>query len=93
MDTTNTLLANTLLTNTMVSVLVALFELARSNRPANVQRVAGRLGMTETDTRSALRALDQRGLVDAQRVRLSLPGLALASMAAQGRDVQLPLAA
>ena len=92
-NTTPTLRANAPHTSTMVSVLVALFDLARANRHANVLRVAGRLGLTEAQTRAALRALEERGLADAQRVRLSLLGLALASQAAQGRDVALPLAA
>jgi predicted ArsR family transcriptional regulator len=80
-------------TNTMVSVAVALFDLARANRPANVERVAGRLGITEAQARLALRGLEARGLADAMRARLTLLGLAVASSAAQGREVRLPLAA
>lgn len=80
-------------TNTNLSVLLALFELARQNRPAHVERVAGRLGLDTDATRRALRALEARGLADAMRVRLTLAGLAVASSAARGQDVVAALAA
>lgn len=79
--------------NTMVSVLVALFDLARMNRPANVERIAGRLGITVEDARAALRGLEARGLADALRARLTLTGLALAASVAQGRELALQSAA
>ncbi|AKF11780.1 hypothetical protein [Sandaracinus amylolyticus] len=79
--------------NTMVSVLVVLFELARANRPANVERIARRLDLGVEETRAALRGLEVRGLADAVRCRLTLVGLALASSAAQGREIHLAAAA
>jgi Mn-dependent DtxR family transcriptional regulator len=79
--------------NTMVSVLVALFDLARMNRPANVERVAGRVGVSVEEARAALRGLEARGLADAMRARLTLTGLALAASAAQGREITFAHAA
>ncbi|UJR84768.1 hypothetical protein [Sandaracinus amylolyticus] len=79
--------------NTMVSVLVALFDLARTNRPANVERIARQLELGADETRAALRGLEARGLADALRCRLTLVGLALASSAAQGREIHLAAAA
>ncbi|HEY6882294.1 MAG TPA: hypothetical protein VI299_29890 [Polyangiales bacterium] len=58
-------------------VLRALYELAELDVPAEVGLVARALGLP--DATRVLRELDARGLVDAQRVRLTMQGLALAA--------------
>jgi hypothetical protein len=80
-------------TNPNLSVLVALLDLARLNRPANITRVSGRLGMSADETRAILLALEKRGLADATRVRLTLSGLALAVSMTQGQRAELRAAA
>lgn len=75
--------------NTSLSVLLALFDLARLNRPAHVHCVAGRLGLGVEETRTILLALERRGLVDATRVRLTLSGLAAAVSISQGQRLEL----
>ncbi len=80
-------------TNTSLSVLVALFDLARLNRPADIGRVSGRLGMSVEETRLILLALEAQGLVHATRVRLTLSGLALAVSIAEGQKAELRAAA
>lgn len=62
------------------SVLLALFDLSRVGIAADVHRVAGRLGLSIAQVRHALVALEERRLADAQNVRLSMPGLALATV-------------
>ncbi len=66
-----------MLNDTERHVLVALVRLARHNRHATTIRVATAIGAPPDDVRDALRTLDARGLVDAERVRLSLNGLAV----------------
>jgi Mn-dependent DtxR family transcriptional regulator len=78
---------------TLRSVLVALLELARANLPASVDRIAGRLGISHDEVRDALDRLDDDGLADAMRARLTLRGLAVASRLAERREVRLWLAA
>ncbi|MFO0713018.1 MAG: hypothetical protein U0353_24400 [Sandaracinus sp.] len=63
----------------LASLVVALFDLARLGLPADVERLAGRLGIEPSRVTGALAELERRGLADARRVRLSLAGLALAS--------------
>ena len=62
------------------SVLLALFDLSRVGIAADVHRVAGRLGLSIAQVRHALVALEERRLADAQNVRLSMLGLALATV-------------
>jgi Mn-dependent DtxR family transcriptional regulator len=64
---------------TLGSLLIALFDLARLGLPADVGRVAGRLGVERARVASGLTLLDQNGLVDADRAQLTLAGLALAA--------------
>jgi Mn-dependent DtxR family transcriptional regulator len=68
-----------MLNSTERLVLVALFRLARHNRHATAIRLATALGVDVPAVRDALAALDQRGLVDGERVRLSLNGLVVAT--------------
>lgn len=66
-----------MLNSTERLVLVALVRLARNNRHATAIRVATALGAHPDDVRAALQTLDAKGLVDAERVRVTLNGLAL----------------
>lgn len=56
-------------------VLVAVFELAAADRAANVRSLAEYLGFSRRQVASALDSLARRGWVNAERVRLTLPGL------------------
>ena len=69
------------------SVLVALFDLARANLPATVDRLGGRVGLPDDLTRRALAHLETDGLADATRVRLSMLGLALATRLVEQREL------
>lgn len=62
------------------AVLFALFDLARTDRHATVLRVARATSLGKDEVLAALGALDQAGLADAERVRLTMPGLTLAAM-------------
>ncbi len=63
----------------LATFVLGLFDLARLGLGADVERLAGRLGVEPALARRALAELDRRGFVDAERVRLTLLGLALAS--------------
>ena len=67
-----------MLNSTERHVLVALVRLARSNRHATAIRVATALRLHPEEVRTALASLETKGLADAERVRLSLNGLAVA---------------
>jgi Mn-dependent DtxR family transcriptional regulator len=71
--------------HTDLAALVALFELGENDRPADLALVAAALGTTCARADALLARLERRGLVDAERVRLTLPGLALAVAAARTR--------
>jgi predicted ArsR family transcriptional regulator len=68
-------------------VLLALFDLARGDRPATVDRLAARLALSADAVRAGLAALERAGLADAMRVRLTLPGLAWAAAARCNAEV------
>ena len=59
-------------------VLVELYALARDTVPASLSVVATRTGYSLAQVERALRRLDTLGLADADRVRLTLVGLASA---------------
>ncbi len=61
------------------NVLHTLFVLASQDCHATVLRVAKKTGLSRAEVESALAALDRAGLVDSDRVRLTLPGLAYAA--------------
>jgi Mn-dependent DtxR family transcriptional regulator len=67
-----------MLNSTEQDVLQALFALARDDRPADLSIVATELGLSCVAADEVLERLSRRGLVDPDRVRLTLPGLALA---------------
>ena len=60
------------------TVLKVLFRCANENLKADLSVVADHLGLSCVKTDQLLEELDQQGLVDADRVRLTLAGLALA---------------
>jgi hypothetical protein len=75
-----------MLNNTERHVLVALFRMARHNRHATAIRLANAVGITPLEGREVLAALEAKGLVDAERVRVTLNGLVVAtSLAASVR--------
>jgi Mn-dependent DtxR family transcriptional regulator len=58
------------------TVLFVLFDLASSDVHATVLRVAERSGLSRPEVDGALADLDAAGLVDRERVRLTMAGLA-----------------
>jgi DNA-binding IclR family transcriptional regulator len=61
-----------------IEALQILLRLASHGRAANLRRVAAELGLSCVRTDRLLARLDCAGLVDAERVRLTMVGLALA---------------
>jgi|RhiMetdeSRZDD1v2_1073273.scaffolds.fasta_scaffold2061521_2 hypothetical protein len=66
------------MTNHDKKVLRLLYTLAAEDRAADLGIVAGMLGLSCVETDRLLMRLECAGLVDAERVRLTLVGLALA---------------
>jgi hypothetical protein len=62
------------------AVLFSLFDMAKRDRHATVIRIVQATELTRLEVERALLALDQAGLVDASRVRLTMPGLTYAAM-------------
>ena len=60
------------------NLLRALYEMASEDRAADLPSLAGRLGISCTKTIGLLDGLERAGLVDAERVRLTLVGLSIA---------------
>lgn len=60
------------------SVLHHLYRLATADQPATVVRLVRATGRERLEVESALAALDAAGLVDRERVRLTMHGLAVA---------------
>lgn len=66
----------------ILGTLLSLFDLASELGHAEsvrVSRIAGRLGVPAVAVRAALAHLEERGLVDGERVRLTLRGLAVSA--------------
>lgn len=76
-----------MMTITPRSILFVLFDLARADRPATVDRIAARLGTSPNQVRQRLDQLERLKLVDAQRVRLTLAGLAIATSLSANRTL------
>ena len=62
--------------HTHYTLLRALFEMASEDQPAELPALAARLGLNCSRTLGLLDELDRAGLVDADRVRLTMSGLA-----------------
>jgi Mn-dependent DtxR family transcriptional regulator len=64
------------LNGTERALLAVLFDMARGDCHATVLRLARQTGLTRPQVEEVLARLDRRGLVDAERVRLTMSGLA-----------------
>lgn len=62
-----------------LATLDLLFSLASSDVPATAIRLAEHADRSADEVRRDLAALARRGLVDAERCRLTFPGLAIAA--------------
>lgn len=67
-----------MLEHTQLAALQVLYQLARSDRPANSRILSDRLGISRLEAVRLLDELETLGLVDSERVRLSLSGLTIA---------------
>lgn len=62
-----------------LATLQLLYKLAREDRPADLSLLAAELGQTCASLDRVLGELDRAGLADAERVRLTMAGLAFAA--------------
>jgi Mn-dependent DtxR family transcriptional regulator len=65
----------------LARLLVTMLDQAQLSRPPGRTRLAALLGWDLSEIDRALSDLDRQGLVDAARVRLTFPGLTVASSA------------
>ena len=80
-----------MLNPTQQSALRLMFTLASEDCPADLQLLAGAMQLACVQVDELLSDLERAGLVDAERVRLTLPGLAIAaSLPAASRAAQCP---
>lgn len=70
------------------AVLFALWEMARKDRAATVLRLVSATNLERSVVEASLAALDRAGLAHADRVRLSMQGLAAAVMLGAPRVVR-----
>lgn len=61
-----------------LAVLQLIFVMSAETLPITRSVLANRLGLTGSALQEHLLVLERRGLIDARRLRLTLPGLALA---------------
>jgi hypothetical protein len=76
-------------------VLIALFRLSRDTQHISARTLADQVSCTPTQTGAALVSLEQKGVVDASRARLTMKGLVLAARLGAGSGgprVSLPKA-
>ena len=64
--------------HTTHAALQVLYNLARDDQPADLSLLAEKLGVSCVQADMLLAALDRAGLVDADKVRLTLTGLTIA---------------
>lgn len=65
-------------------VLIALFRLSRDTQHISARTLADEVSCTPTQTGAALVSLEQKGVVDASRARLTMKGLVLAAQLGAG---------
>jgi hypothetical protein len=65
-------------------VLIALFRLSRDTQHISARTLADEVSCTPTQTGAALVTLEQKGVVDASRARLTMKGLVLAAQLGAG---------
>lgn len=70
------------------AVLFALYDMARKDRAATLIRLAGATGLDRAEVERCLSTLDAAGLVHADRVRLSMQGLATAMLLGAPRQAK-----
>lgn len=75
------------------AILVRLYRLGRTDRPASLARLARDLQSPAESLAVELRTLDRAGLVDAARVRLTLSGLCVAASLRVRRPARMQAAA
>ena len=80
--------ASSLLSEIEREVLIALFRLSRDTQHISARtiadEIAGEVSCTPTKTGAALVSLEQKGVVDASRARLTMKGLVLAAQLGAG---------
>lgn len=81
------------LTAAQLAIVVRLYRLGRTDRPASLARLARDLQRPAEHLAEDLAILDRAGLVDATRVRLTLSGLCVAASVRVKRAPQLRHAA
>ena len=77
----------------ILGTLFSLFDLANElghTESVRVARIAGRLGVPTLAVRAALAHLEERDLVDAERVRLTLRGLSVSAAFRSQQATQAP---
>lgn len=74
-------------------VLETLLDLARADRHATAGLLAHVTGIPLRELNALLEELDELGLVDAERCRLTMPGLVLAGCAQGGQNLLVDRAA
>ena len=67
-----------MLEHTQLAALQVLYQLAKSDRPATSRSISDLLGVSRLEAVRLLDELHAMGLVDADRVRLTLSGLTVA---------------
>ncbi len=77
-------------TEERIALLLALHDLARLDGPADLGVLAGRLAWGAGRVVRVLAALEQKGLADRPRCRLTLAGLAIATTLDAHRARALP---
>lgn len=65
-------------------VLIALFRMSRDTLHISARTLADEVSCTPTQTGAALVSLEQKGVVDATRARLTMKGLVLAAQLGAG---------
>lgn len=76
--------ASTTLSGVEREVLIALFRLSRDTLHISARTLADEVSCTPTQTGAALVSLEQEGVVDASRARLTMKGLVLAAQLGAG---------
>jgi hypothetical protein len=76
--------ASNMLSSVERQVLIALFRLSRDTRHISASTLADEVSCTPTQTGAALVSLEQKGMVDATRARLTMKGLVQAAQLGAG---------
>lgn len=72
--------------STLRGALLAVYELHSRDRPADAGSVARQLGVSPCEAAHALLALDAKGLLWAERCRLTMAGLSMAARLSAQRN-------